>query len=53
MWWFYYDKNSAIAVVVLYLLIQKCKQNIAWKVYISSYICYSLVHSIPVNLFKR
>ena len=25
MWWFYYDKNSAITVV-LYLLIQKCKQ---------------------------
>ena len=27
MWWFYFDKNSAITVVVLYLLIQKCKQN--------------------------
>ena len=27
MWWFYYDKNSEITVVVLYLLIQKCKQN--------------------------
>ena len=27
MWWFYYDKNSAITVVVFYLLIQKCKQN--------------------------
>ena len=28
MWWlYYYDKNSAITVVVLYLPIQKCKQN--------------------------
>ena len=26
MWWFYYDKNSAITVV-LYLPIQKYKQN--------------------------
>ena len=27
MWWFYYDKNSAITVIALYLPIQKCKQN--------------------------
>ena len=27
VWWFYDDKNSAVTIVVLYLLIQKCKQN--------------------------
>ena len=27
MWWFYYDKNSAITVVALYLPIKKCKEN--------------------------
>ena len=34
VWWFCYDKNSAITAIALYLPIEKCKQNgKSWKVY--------------------
>ena len=34
MWWFYYDKNSTITVVSLYLPFKNVNKIIAWKVYI-------------------